>query len=137
MKVEPYLSLDGRCEEALEFYRNALGAEIKALMRYKDMPEPREPGMVRPETESKVMHAEMRIGETIVMASDGECTGKQTNIQGITLTLSAADDAEAGRVFAALAEGGQVRMPLTKTFFSSNFGMLADRFGVPWMVVVA
>ena len=136
MKVQPYLSLDGRCEEALEFYRRALGAEIRALMRYKDMPEPREPGMVRPETENKVMHAEMRIGDTIVMASDGECTGQQTKFEGITLTISAADDVEAGRVFAALAEGGQVRMPLTKTFFSSGFGMLADRFGVPWMVVV-
>ncbi|NLD68376.1 MAG: VOC family protein [Limnobacter sp.] len=136
MKVDPYLNFEGRCEEAIEFYRGAVGAELEVLMRYKEMPEPRDPGMVNPENENKVMHAEMRIGDSKLMLSDGDCAGTSSRFQGISLTITAADDAEAARVFSALADGGQVRMPLTKTFFSSGFGMLADRFGVPWLVVV-
>jgi PhnB protein len=133
MQVHPYLNFDGRCEEALDFYRRALGAEVTMLMRFKEGPEP---GMVSPGFENKVMHARFRIGESTVMASDGRCKG-QTNFQGISLSLTAPDDAEAERRFAALADGGQVQMPLTKTFFSSRFGMVADRFGVSWMVIVA
>jgi PhnB protein len=133
MQVHPYLNFDGRCEEALDFYRRALGAEVTMLMRFKESPEP---GMVSPGSENKVMHARFRIGESTVMASDGRCKG-QTNFQGISLSLTAPDDAEAERRFAALADGGQVQMPLTKTFFSSRFGMVADRFGVSWMVIVA
>jgi len=135
VKVQPYLFFDGRCEEALEFYRKALGAEVPMLMRFKDSPEPPQPGMVPPGSENKVMHASLRIGDTTVMASDGECHGKP-HFDGFSLTVSAADEAEAKRLFAALADGGQVRMPLTKTFFSPSFGMLADRFGVGWMVIV-
>ena len=133
MQVHPYLNFDGRCEEALDFYRGALGAEVMMLMRFKESPDP---GMVSPGSAEKVMHASFRVGETTVMASDGRCKGRPS-FQGISLTLTAPNDAEAERRFAALADGGQVQMPLTKTFFSSRFGMVADRFGVSWMVIVA
>ena len=135
MQVQPYLFFDGRCEEAIEFYKRALGAKVETLMRWKDSPEPPQPGMCPPGSEDKVMHASFRIGETTVMASDGRCQGKPS-FQGFSLSLTASDDAEAERLFAALGEGGQVQMPLTKTFFSSRFGMVADRFGVSWMIVV-
>jgi PhnB protein len=136
MKVEPYLFFDGRCDEALEFYRRVLRAEVTMLMRFKDSPEPHQPGMIPPGSENKVMHASFRIGDTTLMASDGRCLGKP-NFQGFSLTLSVPNDAEAERLFATLGDGGQVQMPLAKTFFSSRFGMVADRFGVPWMVIVA
>ena len=136
MQVQPYLFFDGRCEEAIEFYRNKLGAQVNALLRYKDSPEPQPPGMIPPGSENKVMHASLRIGDTTVMASDGHCLGKP-DFQGFSLTLSVANESEAEKKFAALGDGGQVRMPLTKTFFSPRFGMLADRFGVGWMVIVA
>ena len=136
MHIQPYLFFNGRCEEALQFYRSVLGAEITMLMRYKDSPEPPPPGMIPPGSEDKVMHANLRIGDSEVMASDGNCTGLQ-NFQGFSLSITAADEAEAERLFAALGEGGQVQMPLTKTFFSSRFGMVADRFGMSWMVIVA
>ncbi len=136
MHVQPYLFFDGRCEEAIAFYRKALGAEVTMMMRFKDSPEPAQPGMVPPGSENKVMHSSFRIGETTVMASDGHCAGKP-RFDGFSLSLTVGSDAEADRVFAALAEGGQVRMPLGKTFFSSRFGMLADRFGVGWMIIVA
>ena len=136
MRVEPYLFFDGRCEEAIEFYRKALGAEVTMLMRFKDSPEPPAPGMCPPGSENKVMHANLRIGDTQMMASDGRCQGRPT-FQGFSLSLTVPDDAEAERRFAALSDGGKVQMPLAKTFFSSRFGMVADRFGVSWMVIVA
>jgi PhnB protein len=132
MQVQPYLNFDGRCEEALDFYRGALGAEVTMLTRFKESPDP---GMLSPGCEDKVMHASFRVGEATLMASDGRCKA-QPSFQGISLTLTVSDEAEAERRFAALAAGGQVQMPLTKTFFSSRFGMLADRFGVSWMVIV-
>jgi PhnB protein len=135
MLVQPYLNFDGRTEEALEFYRRALGAEVTMLMRFKDMPEPPQPGMVPPGAENKVLHASFRIGDSTVMASDSHCAGR-ANFQGISLSLTVRDEAEAKRRFASLAEGGQVQMPLAKTFFSPSFGMVADRFGVSWMVYV-
>ena len=135
MLIQPYLFFDGRCEEAVEFYRTTLGAEVTMLMRFRDSPEPHQPGMVPPGAEDKVMHMSFRVGESTVLASDGRCLG-QPNFQGFALTISVQDDAEAERVFAALAAGGQVQMPLAKTFFSSRFGMVADRFGVAWMVIV-
>jgi PhnB protein len=135
MEVHTYLFFDGRCEEALDFYRKALGAEVTMLMRFKDSPEPPQPGMP-PGSENKVMHASFRIGDTELMASDGGCTGAP-RFGGFALSLNARDDAEAERLFATLAEGGQVQMPLAKTFFASRFGMLADRFGVGWMIMVA
>ncbi len=136
MLVQPYLFFDGKCEEAVEFYRRALGAEVEMMMRFRDCPEPAQPGMVPPGAENKVMHAALRIGDTMVLASDGRCLG-QPEFRGFALSLTAADEAEADRLFAALADGGQVQMPLSKTFFSPRFGMVADRFGVSWMVYVA
>ena len=135
MQVQPYLFFDGRCEEALDFYRAALGAEVTMLMRFRDSPEPPPPGMVPPGAEGKVMHAAFRVGDATVMASDGRCGGNPS-FQGVFLSLTVPDEAAAERTFAALAEGGQVQMPLGRTFFSPRFGMVADRFGVSWMVVV-
>ena len=136
MKIEPYLFLNGRTEEALAFYKGAVGAETTMLMRFKDSPDPPPPGMVPPGSENKVMHASMKIGDSMIMASDGDCGGKP-NFQGFSLTYNATSVAEADRVFAALSEGGQVTMPLGKTFFSPRFGMCSDKFGLGWMVLVA
>ena len=136
MLVQPYLFFDGRCEEAVEFYRRAIGAEVVMLMRFRDGPEPAEHAMVPPGAADKIMHAALRIGETMVLASDGRCLGSP-DFRGFSLSLTVADEAEADRLFAALGEGGQVQMALSKTFFSPRFGMVADRFGVSWMVIVA
>jgi PhnB protein len=136
MQLNPYLFFDGRCEEAIEFYRKAIGAEVTMLMRFKDSPEPSQPGMLPPGAESKVMHARIQVGGTAILLSDGHCQG-QPSFQGFSLSLTVPDEATAERLFHGLAEGGQVRMPLGKTFFSPKFGMLADRFGVGWMVYVA
>jgi PhnB protein len=136
MHVQPYLFFDGRCEEALEFYKATLGAEVVMLMRFRDSPDPLPPGMVPPGSEGKVMHASLRVGDTEVLASDGRCLGRPS-FQGFSLSLTVPDEAAADRLFAALADGGQVQMPLGKTFFSPRFGMVADRFGVGWMVIVA
>jgi len=133
MHVQPYLNFNGRAKEAIDFYRKALGAEVQMLMHFKDCPEPQQ-GMITPDNKDKVMHAALKIGDTTVFASDGRCTGS-SNFQGISLSLQAKDEAEADRLFGALADGGQVQMPLAKTFFSPSFGMLADRFGVNWMVI--
>ena len=134
MQVQPYLNFDGRCEEAVEFYRRALGAEVLMLSRFKDSPEPHAPGMVPPGAENKVMHASFRIGDSTIMASDGcETTPK---FEGFSLSLAVPTETEAEKAFAALAEGGLVRMPLSKTFWSSKFGMVQDKFGVGWMVTV-
>jgi PhnB protein len=134
MPIEPYLFFNGRCEEAIEFYRKALGAEVVMMMRNKESPESPPPGMLPPGSENKVMHANLRIRGATLMASDGRNSG-QTSFQGFSLSLAAKDDADAERLFGALSDGGQVQMPLTKTFFASRFGMVADRFGVPWMVI--
>ena len=135
MQVQPYLNFEGRCEEAVEFYRRALNAEVTTLMRYSESPEPCAPGMIPAGAENKIMHASFRIGETTVMASDCHCQGKP-NFQGISLAVSLPDGGKAARFFTALSDGGKVQMPLTKTFFSSHFGVVADRFGVTWMIVV-
>ncbi|TVT50868.1 MAG: VOC family protein [Denitromonas halophila] len=132
MRVEPYLLFRGDCEAALSLYTEALGAEVTALMRFSDAPPgamPEMPGMA-----GKVMHANLKIGDTMVMASDGMC-GEAAGFDGFALSVDVADDAEAQRVFAALSEGGEVRMPLAPTFFARQFGMLVDRFGVQWMVI--
>lgn len=134
--VQPYLNFNGRCEEALEFYRGALGAEITALMRFKDSPEPAQPGMCPPGSDSKVMHSSFRIGKAELMASDCRCEG-QPNFQGFSVALTVSIVAEADRLFAALGKGGQVQMPLSKTFFSPRFGVVADQFGLSWMIYVA
>ena len=135
MKVQPYLFFDGRCEEAIEFYRKTLGAQQTMLMRFNESPEPQPPGTVPPGMERKVMHASFRVGDTEVMASDGMCQGR-AKFEGVSLSLTAGSAAEAERVFSALADGGRVQMPMTQTFFSPRFGMVADKFGVSWMIVV-
>jgi PhnB protein len=135
MLVQPYLFFEGRCEEALEFYGKALGAKVEMLMRYKDSPEPPPPDKVPPNSDDKIMHAAFRVGETIVMASDGFCMGKPS-FQGFSLSITAQNEAEAQKFFGALADGGKVHMPLTKTFYSPSFGMVVDRFGLSWMVIV-
>jgi PhnB protein len=137
MQVQPYLTFNGRAEEAIEFYRTALGAEVLMLMRFKDAPmAPGEgcAGGPAPDGE-KIMHCALRIGETTVMASDG-MSGGEPSFQGFSLALSPKDVAEAEKLFGALADGGQAQMPLAETFFASRFGMVADRFGVSWMIVV-
>ena len=130
--VQPYLFFNGRCEEAVGFYRSAVGAEVEMLSRFKDAPQP---GMAQPGMEDKVMHASFRIGETILMASDGRCDG-QPRFEGFSLSIDIRDEKEAESVFNALANGGKITMPLEKTFWAPKFGMLEDRFGVGWMVSV-
>ena len=134
MKVQAYVTFGGRCEEALEFYKKSLGAEVTALMRWKESPD----AAMKPPPgyEEKIMHANFSIGETQLMAADG-MGGNSAEFKGMTLAIEAADDAEAKRFFAALSQGGKVSMPLMKTFWTSSFGMLNDKFGVPWMVNVA
>jgi PhnB protein len=141
MQIQPYLFLDGRAEEAAEFYTKALGAKVETMLRFKDGPVP-EGGegcagaTLPPGSENKVMHLALRIGETLVMASDGSCLG-QPEFKGFSLTIEGANDEETKRLFDALGDGGQVQQPLTPTFFTSSFGMVADRFGVSWMVLTS
>ncbi len=133
MKVEPYLFFDGRCEEALDFYKKAIGAEVVAMMRFKESPDP---SMVHAGQDgNKILHALFRVGETTIMASDGENKGKP-NFQGFGLSISVKTEAETKKLFDALAQGGRVQQPLTKTFFSPSFGMVADRFGIMWLLIV-
>jgi PhnB protein len=131
--IEPYLFFNGRCEEAVEFYRKALGAEVEMMIRHKETPEQMPSGMLPPGFENKIMHASFRIGETTVLASDG-CSNEEVSFQGFSLALSVANETEADRMFAALAEGGQVKMPMGKTFWSPRFGVIEDRFGLSWMI---
>jgi PhnB protein len=133
MQVQPYLSFEGRCDEAIEFYKKALGAKVDMLMRFKDAPDQ---SMVTPQNKDKVMHAAVHVGDTQLLMSDGRCQGGP-NFNGIALALSASTDADAERMFSALTDGGKVNMPMTKTFFSSRFGMGNDKFGVGWMILVA
>lgn len=136
MNVQPYLFFEGRCEEALDFYTKALGTKVDMLMRMREAPEPPPPGMMPPGSDNKVMHASFRVGDTEVMLSDGRCSGTP-KFDGFSLSITAADATDARRKFDAMAEGGEVTMPLGKTFWSPCFGMLKDRFGVGWMVTVA
>ncbi len=133
--IQPYLFFNGSCEEAVFFYQKALGAEVEMMMRFKDSPEPPPPGMVPPGFEDKIMHCSFHIGATTLMASDG-CSADKASFEGFSLSLSVPNEAEADRVFAALSDGGQVRMPLGKTSWSPRFGMVQDKFGVGWMVSV-
>jgi PhnB protein len=132
--VQPYLFFDGKCEEAIEFYKHKLGAVVNMLMRFKESPEPPPPGCAPPDP-NKIMHAQIQIGETILMLSDGRAMG-HPKFEGFALSFTAPTDADADRVFHALSDGGRVEMPLAKTFFSPRFGMVVDRFGVFWMVIV-
>lgn len=138
MTIQPYLYFGGRAEEAIAFYQKALGAEVQMLLRHKDSPEPAPPGVIAPGWESKVMHASLKIDDAVVHVSDG-CGREEPGsrrFDGFGLTIAAKDEADADRIFGALVDGGEVRMPLGKTFFSPRFGMVADRFGVLWIVIV-
>ena len=132
MKVQAYITFGGRCEEALEFYKQSIDAEVSGLMRWKESPDKSMKGP--PGWEEKVMNVSFRIGETHLMADDG-MSPATPEFKGMTLALSAANDADTRRLFEALAVGGTVQMPLAKTFWTSSFGMLQDKFGVPWMVM--
>jgi len=132
MSIQPYLFFNGRCDEAIEFYQKALGAEVMMLMRFKQAPDQ---SMIQPGNGEKIMHARLRVGDAIVLVSDGMCSGVEQKFDGFSLTLSVSTVEEVDRYFNALAAGGQVRMPLDKTFFSPRFGMLADKFGVGWIVL--
>jgi PhnB protein len=133
MNVQPYISFEGRAAEAIEFYKGAVGAKVDVVMHFKDAP-PDMQAQMSPESKDMVMHAAFHIGDTQVMASDGQCTGK-ASFSGISLTLNAADNAEAEKLFGALGKGGQVTMPMSETFFAHRFGVVSDKFGVNWMVI--
>jgi PhnB protein len=133
--IQPYLMFGGRCQEALDFYSKALGAQVDMLMLFKDSPDPTPPGMLPPGFENKVMHCSFRIGGNTIMASDG-CSEESNAFKGFSLSYTVASEADAKKIFAALSDSGQVQMPLTKTFWSPCFGMLTDRFGIGWMIMV-
>lgn len=132
--ITPYLFFAGRCEEALNFYREALGAQVDMIMRFNESPESTPPGMLQPGFENKVMHASFRVGEARLMASDG--TDDKSKFEGFRLALTVPTEAEAHKAFNALAAGGSIQMPLTKTFWSPCYGMVTDKFHVGWMVMV-
>ncbi len=132
MEIQPYLFFNGRCEEAADFYHRAVGAEVEFAMKFKESPDK---GSIPPGAENKIMHMSLKIGSSTVLLSDGRCQG-QASFEGFSLSVVVETDAEASRLFSALGQGGKVQMPLTKTFFSSNFGMLEDKFGVSWMIYV-
>lgn len=133
MPILPYLFFNGRCEEAIDFYRRALGADVEFMMRYRECPDSPPEGMVPPDWQDKVLHAEMRIGDARLLVSDG-CSETVPEFQGFSLSLTATDAQGADRMFSALLDGGEVLMPMDKTFFSPRFGMVSDRFGVSWMI---
>jgi PhnB protein len=131
MVVQPYLFFDGKCEEALEFYKKAVGANVTALMRFKDSPsqEHNPPGSAE-----KVMHCNFSIGNSQIMASDGDCKD-QMKSDGFALSITADNTDQAEKMFNGLKDGGHVTLPLTQTFFAKRFGMLKDKFGVHWMIM--
>jgi len=139
MRIDPYLFFNGRCEEAIHFYRAELGAELQMMMRNAESPEPPPPGMLPPGSEQKIMHASLLIGGALVMMSDGMCSGEvgAEAFKGFSLSLDCANEAEAHQAFDALAKGGRIGMPLGKTFWAPLFGMVTDQFGVAWMVGVS
>ena len=134
MQVQTYLFFDGKCDEAIAFYQRVLGAKVNMLMRFKESPEPTADCGPKTPDPNKVMHSEIKIGDTTIMASDGMCGGKPS-FQGFALSITLPDETQADRLFAGLADGGQVQMPLGETFFARAFGMVADKFGVSWMVI--
>lgn len=131
-QIAPYIFFEGRCDEAAAFYAEALGAKVTARFTYGDSPDK---ASIEPGTEGKVMHMNIQIGDTQIMASDGRNSGKP-DFRGLSLTITTPSEDEAKRIFAALSEKGDVQMPMTPTFFSPAFGMVADKFGLSWMVIV-
>jgi len=133
-KIEPYIFYEGRAEEAIEFYKQALGAQVEMIMRYSESPDPPPPDMVKPGSENKIMHSSITVDGQRIMISDGGCSG-ESKIGGFSVSLSVGSEADAKRYFEGLSEGGQVQLPITATFFSPCFGMVQDKFGVGWMVM--
>jgi len=136
MFIQPYLYFNGRAEEAINHYKKALGAEVMFMMRFDESPDPRSKQMMTPGTEKKIMHATVKIRDTEIMISDGQCKGDKPKFDGISLTINVSP-AEAEKIFNALGDGGQVQMPLCETFFAEKFGMVADKFGVSWLLLAA
>lgn len=134
--IEAYLMFDGRCDEAIEFYKSAMGAELEMLMRFSESPDPIPEDMLPPGNENKVMHASIKVGGSRIMMSDGNCNENAEGFKGFSLSNTVADANRAKKVFDALCEGGKVVMPLGETFWSPCFGMVEDKFGVGWMVTV-
>ncbi len=132
--ITPYLFFSGRCEEALKFYGEALGANVDMIMRYNESPEPAPPGMLQEGFETKIMHASFHVGGAPVMASDG-CDDR-SHFDGFKLALAVPTEEKAHHAFNALANEGSVQMPLSKTFWSPCFGMVKDKFNVEWMIMV-
>ncbi|OOG22786.1 hypothetical protein B1C78_14005 [Thioalkalivibrio denitrificans] len=133
MQIQPYLFFHGRCEEAMGYYRKALDARVSMLMRYRESPDPMPPDAIPPGWEDKIMHAELAIGDAVLMLSDG-CAETDPGFRGFSLSLAVPDAETADRMFAALLDGGEELMPLGETFFSPRFGMVSDRYGVSWMI---
>lgn len=133
-QIQPYLFFEGRTEEAIEFYRKALGAQVQMMMRYRESPEPAKCPDGSPPPGEKIMHSAFTVGDSLLMASDGFCSGKPV-FNGFSLSYPAKDEADAKKRFAALSAGGVVEMPLNETFFAKSFGMVKDKFGVSWMVI--
>ena len=134
VNIQPYMFFSGRCEEAIEFYKKAIGAEVEMIMHFNESPEPTPPEMLQAGFETKVMHASFRVGNATILCSDG-CDDK-AKFDGFSLALHVPTEADADRAFAALSDAGEVRMPLAKTFWSPRFGMVKDKFGIGWMVMV-
>lgn len=132
--IQPYLFFGGRCEEAIHFYGDALGTKVAMLMHHRDNPQPPPPGVLQAGFEDKVMHATLIIGDATLMASDG--CNDQSHFEGFRLSLSCPTEDAARTAFEKLSAGGEIQMPLTKTFWSECFGMVTDQFGVGWMITV-
>ncbi len=129
MKITAYLSFDGQCEAAFKFCTEALGGEISGLFKYGGSPMA---DQVPPECANQVMHATLILKDQAIMAAD--VPGRYETPRGFSMTIGLGDAAEAERIFEALSEGGKVKMPLQETFWAARFGMLTDRFGIPWMI---
>lgn len=130
MQVNPYLLYNGNCEEAFNYYVRALGGKVDMMARYQGSPAA---DHVPPEWASKVMHAQLSIDGEVLMAADAP-PGAAKPPAGFAVSLQVEDPAKADRVFAALADGGEITMPIDKTFWARRFGMCVDRFGIPWMI---
>ena len=133
-QVIPYLMFGGRCQEALDFYKTALSAQVDMVMLFNQSPEPAPEGMLPEGFGEKIMHSSFRVGDAVIFAGDGNKEGAVTN--GFSLTLLLSTEAEVTKAFEGLSEGGQVQMPVGKTFWSPWFGMVTDKFGVDWMLSV-
>ena len=129
MKTNPYLTFTGQAREALEFYRDLLNGEITQVMTYGESPMADE---MPAESHDSVMHSELHAGDVVLMAADGPPNA--TGAGNISVALHVEDTGEAKRIFDALAEGGEVSMPMTKTFWAEAFGMVNDRYGIPWLI---